>query len=199
MDLNFVPKLENELLQGIRRSFIAEPIEWEGLIGQNSNLTVGQDTIWLSLQDIKSNKPVRRHRIILRSKQVTRQKAFMETRSGWFSVERAVEDAVWRLQLERAHREERSSEQRLFLEAKNDARRLRGAFSLSKSPRQDKELAVRIKGSRMSDGTLHLEFDGLPAADAQELLTVARQLKLLPTSKRPKAGKRTMWDHLADD
>lgn len=199
--------LDVKILEGVKLSFVAELIAWDGLLSQNSLMLVGKGNpvgVWVSLQDgVVKGIPHPRSRILIRSTQVRFQSEFRERKAGkWmFPVDKIVSEIVHRIQLEFLSKTSTSDRQRKVITSRQDARRLAAHFDLTfpraSSVTDDGPFSVAIKTSR--DGDLRLEFEGLTGSEAQQLLTEAKRLKLLPAFKRfSSVGTKTAWDHLQD-
>ena len=198
--------LEAEIREGVKMSFVTEPIAWDGVLAQSSWMLVGQNNpvgVWVSLQDgVVKGIPHPRSRIVIRSTQVKRQSEFRERKAGkWtFPVDKIVSEIVHRIQLEFLSKTSTSDRQRKVIISRQDARRLASHFDLTapRTPAAPPEgpFSVAIKTSR--EGDLRLEFEGLTGSEAQQLLTEAKRLKLLPAFKRPSGATKTAWDHLTD-
>ena len=199
--------LEAKIREGVKMSFVVEPIAWGGLLSQDSWMLIGKGNpvgVWVSLQDgVVKGIPHPRSRVVIRSAQVKKQTEFRERKAGkWvFPVDKIVSEITHRIQLEFLSKTSTSDRQRKVIISRQDARRLAAHFDLT-SPRamptpSEGPFSVAIKTGR--EGDLRLEFEGLTGSEAQQLLTEAKRLKLLPMFKRPcNPGTKTVWDHLRD-
>ena len=204
-------ELEQAIREGVKMSFVAEPIFWGGLLSQNSTMLVGKANpvaVWVSLQDgVVKGIPHPRSRVLIRSTQVKNQSEFRERKAAkWqFPVDKIVSEIVHRIQLEFLSKSSTSDRQQKVITSRQDARRLAAHFDLtfprnasvreSVAALDDGPFSVAIKTSR--EGDLRLEFEGLTGSEAQQLLTEAKRLKLLPAFKRSSdEDTKTAWDHL---
>lgn len=206
-------ELEVFLRQGIKKAFPDQKITWQGLgEDQDNNLTVGDHTqIWLVCQGIKpdsfAKRPRRletfaRHKILIRSAQVKKQKQFQEDKKGWINVDAIINEAVYRLRLEREHRLIADEKGRQYFTAQTEAQRLRSHYG----PGIDKQARISDDGSitagvQGAETRLAVSFSGLTPKEAHRLLEAARKVKVLPSSKRVRDNTkiRTLWQHLQDD
>lgn len=199
-----VADLDKQVFEGVKTSFVAETVRWQGLLHQDSWMVIRDSMVFVSIQDGREKglrKPL--CRIVVKSRQVKRQSEFRRRADGSFNIANVVSEVTRRFHLEMLGQTSGSDKQRKILQARQDAKRLAGHYNLSYPRPMGTEVlgpvSVAAKVSKETPGTLRLEFDSLRAKEAQQLLMAAKKLKLLPGAKRPSEGCRTAWEHLQDE
>jgi len=194
--------LEREIQNGVLLSFVAEKIVWAGLLSQNSTMQVGSESVWVSIQDSHtSGLRIPHSRVVVRSSQVKRQSEFRRAKGGGFNVDKIVNEIVYRLHLEQLKTATGGERRRKNLQAQQECRRLTGHYNLTRPLGAEVEGAthVAVKVSKREPGSLQRDFDKLTVKEAQNLLEAARQLGLLPHSRRASDGCKSVWDHLQEN
>lgn len=202
MDNERACELEELLRQGIGKAYgSGQPVIWQGLdSNQDNRFTIGGQQIWLALHEIfpKGTNVDGRHKVIIRSKQVRKQRQFHENKKGWVNVDAIINEAVYRLRLEREHRLISDARSREHFTAQTEASRLRSHYGIGRQARASEDDSITA-GIRGTNTKLAVSFSGLTVKEAEQLLEAARKLKVLPSSRRIRAKSKTVWDHLGDE
>ncbi len=200
VDLKRVDELTGIIQEAVSQHFPGESITWDGLLGQTSDLYVGGDHAWVSLQDIEKvvgrdkHGTVRQktgmHRICVETSSTPR-KSFRENSQGWFSVDEIVHEAVTKISLERDRRIRNEATRETYEEAV----RLNSQYNLD---------AIAVNGGWITSvspsacvlNKLDVMFSGLTKPEVERLLTVVRDLGIISESRGTIHKVPTIWDRL---